>query len=221
MDADDDEVPKELPPKYVASQAEATKKAPPHMKPYAKWSPFPPYSDELIKELQWYGFLEDTPAPRPARQRSASRTRSHSRGRTSVNTDIMVSGLPEDLMLYKGNREYSPPKEKVDKLELETVYHDPPPQPNNFTDAEILACVAHRMRAHHGITTPPESIIYEGERSMYEHWLQEEAEMSDQPSVPATRAYEIYDHIGEEAGLSAPRPDGADALAYFNELRDK
>ena len=45
--------------------------------------------------------------------------------------------------------------------------------------------------------------------------------MSDQASVPETRAFELHDQIGEEAGLIAPRPDKAEALAYFNELRDK
>ena len=58
-------------------------------------------------------------------------------------------------------------KGEDDKLTLEAEYHDLPPHANNFTDAEILACAAHRIRAHHG-AEPPDINIYHAPRAIYE-----------------------------------------------------
>ena len=77
------------------------------------------------------------------------------------------------------------------------------------------------MRAYHGISSPPDIILYDGDRSLYEHSQHEPEEMSVQPKGAETRAYELYDHIAKEAALMVPRPDGGEALAYYNDVQQK
>ena len=115
----------------------------------------------------------------------------------------------------------SPPKNREDTIEIDAVYHNMPPQPNNYRKEEILACVAHRLRAHHGISAPADIILYDGQRQMYEHLQHVPAEMTDQPRGTEQRAYLLYDEIAEEAGLMIPRTDGGQALAYYNETQNK
>ena len=146
------------------------------MRPYAKWHPYPPNSDELIKELRYYGWLQHV--LERARSQSRTRNRSQSHGRTSVSNEIYVPGLPEALTLAQVNRDYSPPKGEDDKLTLEAEYHDLPPHANNFTNAEILACVAHRIRALHG-AEPPDINIYHAPRAIYENSLKDSSNMTE------------------------------------------
>ena len=102
----------------------------------------------------------------PTRPRSKSRGRSQSRGRTSINTDIPMPGMPESMTLAYVNREHSPPKGENDTLKIEPEDHDAPPHANNFTNAEILACAARRIRTHHEVQ-PPDINIYHATREVY------------------------------------------------------
>ena len=173
----------------IHTKPEITDEAPADMKEYAKWAPIPKNGDEMIKYLRKEGFLTG-PAPKPARhrnrsERSASRQRTLSRGRTSAATDVVLTGLPEDLHLDTINKERDPPKADKEELVLEPTYHDIPAAPNNFTNQEILACAAHRMRAHHGINNPPKLMFYKGTRSELEHGAsKEEDAMTDDPTEP-------------------------------------
>ena len=152
----------------------------------------------------------------PTRPRSQSRQRSQSRGRTSVSNFIIVPGMPESLTLAHVNREYSPPKGEDETLKLEAEYHEQPPHANNFTNAEIFACAAHGIRAHHDVQ-PPDINIYHATREVYNLC---HSEMSDtDKDVVQIRAYELDDQLGEEAGLIVLRPDKQDAEDYYHALR--
>ena len=65
-------------------------------------------------------------------------------------------------------------------MELAAVYHEMPPQPNNFRNDEILACVAHRLRAHHGIKAPADILIYDETRSKFEQQKQNPSDIVDE-----------------------------------------
>ena len=209
--------PQALPHRYIQNQKEVTEEASADMKEYAKWSPLPKNSDDMMKSLREEGFCSG-PCPKPAkhRQRSASRQRTPSRGRTSAATEVVLTGLPEELHLDTISKEDDPPQEEKQELVLEPAYHDVPAAPNNFTNQETLACAAHRLRAHHGIYNPPNILCYKGARSEYEHAAsQQEDDMTDDIQQKKLKLFELYDQLAEDSGLLVPRPDLEDAEFYL------
>ena len=102
-----------------------------------------------------------------------------------------MPGLPEALTLAQVNRDYSPPKNEDEKLKLDEAYHDLPPHASNFTNAEILECAAHRVRAHHG-AQPPDINIYHAPRAVYETSQRDSSHMTDEgPDVLDIRAFDL------------------------------
>ena len=191
------------------------------MKEYAKWAPIPKNGDDMIKYLRKEGFLE-IPEKKPAKHRSksdrsASRQRTPSRGRTSAATEVMLTGLPESLHLDNVNKDRDPPSHVNDVLVLEPEYQDMPAAPNNFTDPEVMACAAHLLRARHGVKLPPQYVFYKGTRADLEHNAsKEEDAMIDGPvESKEINIYELYDKLGEDAGLIVPRPDYDDCMFYL------
>ena len=73
------------------------------------------------------------------------------------------------------------------------------------------------MRAHHGVNMPPKYVFYKGTRSELEHGAskEEDAMTDDAPEPKKISIYDLYDQVGEDAGLIVPRPDHDDAVFYL------
>ena len=97
-------------------------------------------------------------------------------------------------------------------------FHPNPPNPNNFTNHEILACALHRMRAQHNVEPPSNLYLYQGPRESYQ---EEHETVSVEGNEEYVDAFALYDTIGTGAALIILRPDCWEAEAYYKDIESK
>ena len=228
IDQEDGEETRELPYKYIRSQRQFTRDAPPHYKEFAKWWPNPELADDIIKDLRDYGWCQDTPWPKPAKQtkRSASRGRSASvtRGTTSASIDIVVAGLPEELSLQYITDKHGAPEELGSEIKCEPIYVEKSPHAHDFTPSEIAACAFHRMRGKHDIRDMPDIIYFHGTRNEYDKLSDPNytsASAKDQLASRKEKLSEIYDKLAWESGLMVKRPDYEECITCYNKYKQE